>query len=106
MTSLVEMILVNIIYLVLDFVLTGTSALGVSIATGCEVGVGMFFTLVHLYSRSIIVAHRSKGRHTCQLSLLLLAGAQRELDQVLHGNWIRRRISSENSLTTNGAAEV
>ena len=99
------MILVNIIYLVLDFVLTGTSALGVSIASDCEVGVGMFFTLVHLYSRSI-VAHRSKGRHTCQLSLLPLAGAQRELDQVLHGNWIRRRISSENSLTTKGAAEV
>ena len=54
MTSLVEMILVNIIYLVLDFVLTGTSALGVSIASGCEVGVGMFFTLVHLYSCSIV----------------------------------------------------
>ena len=34
----------------LDFVLTGTSALGVSIASDCEVGVGMFFTLVHLYS--------------------------------------------------------
>ena len=99
------MIVINRIYLVLDFVLTGTSALGVSIASDCEVGVGMFFTLVHLYSRSI-VAHRSKGRHTCQLSLLLLAGAQRELDQVLLGNWIRRRISSENSLTTKGAAEV
>ena len=54
MTSLVEMILVNITYLVLDFVLTGTSALGVSIASDCEVGVGMFFTLVHLYSRSIV----------------------------------------------------
>ena len=85
MTLRFEMILVNIKYLVLDFVLTGTSALGVSIASGCEVGVGMFFTLVHLYSCSI-VAHRSKGRHTCQLSLLLLAGAQRELDQVLHEN--------------------
>ena len=105
MTLRFEMIVVNSRYLVLDFVLTGTSALGVSIASGCEVGVGMFFTLVHLYSTSI-VAHRSKGRHTCQLSLLLLAGAQRELDQVLHGNWIRRRISSENSLTTKGAAEV
>ena len=85
MTLRFKMIVENCRYLVLDFVLTGTSALGVSIATDCEVGVGMFFTLVHLYSCSLIVAHRSKGRHTCHLSLLLLAGAQRELDQVLHG---------------------
>ena len=85
MTLRFEKIVINRIYLLLDFVLTGTSALGVSIASGCEVGVGMFFTLVHLYSTSI-VAHRSKGMHTCHLSLLLLAGAQRELDQVLYVN--------------------
>ena len=48
------MIVINSRYLVLGFVLTGTSALGVSITTDCEVGVGMFFTLVHLYSCSIV----------------------------------------------------